>query len=244
MTMTMNIQAPQILSKPRIVVVIPYINEKKNIQQALNGWLNQKYSPFDIVVVNSSSELFSYNEVNNFTVLTPPPRKYWNPNYARNYGARRTQSDYIVFTTPNILPSENFLDEVSKYWDNAELIISESLVNNVPSRPELENLIIIKRWVNSKLRGFNEEMMLNPHGWGYDSLDYIFRTQKFLASSGGRLQTFPIEKVNILSITQEEKLEPYTEKNIENSYKQHKIFSETYIKKHGVVANKNADWGN
>lgn len=239
----MNIRAPQILAKPHIAVIIPYINEKKNIKQAIQSWLNQKYSAFSVTVVNMSSKLFPYEEADKFSILTPHSQD-WNPCYAKNYGARRTQSDYIVFTTPNILPFEGFLEEISQRWDSAELIISESLVNNVPSRPELENLIVVKRWLNSKLRGFNEEMMLNPHGWGYDSIDYITRARKFLTSSGGRLQAYPIEGVNILSLTEEEKAAPYTEKDLKYSFSQHKLYSETYIKKYGAIANKGKDWGN
>lgn len=109
---------------PTVSVVIPTYNRKESLLRTLDGFSRQSYPAdrFEVVVVDDGGH-------DGTTAILQHPyaftlRYQQQPNKgateARNYGARMSQGDVLVFMDDDIVPSENVL---------------ESLVNDLASRP-------------------------------------------------------------------------------------------------------------
>ena len=160
-------------------VVVPYLSRREHLDKSLPAWLSQTRKP-EIVVVDFSRELFLPEEVR-----VVPCSGMWNINRARNVGARTASGELLIFACADTLPNPDFVETISNSWDQADAWVCETVARSIPHDPSVDGFVVVKRWANSRIRGFSEGMMENPHGWGYDAADYLARLRKMLSSCGG-----------------------------------------------------------
>lgn len=225
-----------------VTVVIPYLSREQHLQNALAGWFDQDYSGHLGVVVVDFSDKPSLVDLNRVRLIRSQSAR-WNINRARNIGARGALGDLLIFSNTDLVPESNFASGLVAQWDQFELWICDGLYRDIPHDPSLAGLIAVKRWVNTRLRGFNEEMMEQPHGWGYDAVDYRLRATAMLSGCGGSVGEYPGSSVLVLPHSDSARAEPYECDNLDISYDRHAAYSRWYRSQFGFIANIGADWG-
>lgn len=227
---------------PSVGIIIPYLSRKAHLSQAIESWSSQHYHGIaDIVVVDFSDEPSDLN-LKKVRVVRPRESR-WNIAKAKNIGARRSYANLLIFAPADALVEKTFVADIASNWNNGDLWLPEPMLTGVPYDPSLGGLLAVKRWVNTKLRGFSEAMMLSPYGWGFDNDDYVLRAKAMLSVCGGRITDYPAELASILSNTSAERAEPYGDVNIDKTYRAHAAYSLGFREKYGWSANWGADWG-
>lgn len=106
-----------------VSVIIPLYNKEKEIAKAINSVLQQRFSNFELIIVNDGSTDNSLNIVNSFK--DPRIKIFSKPNggvsSARNYGIKKASYDLIAFLDGDDWWSSDFLsvlfDLTNKYPD-------------------------------------------------------------------------------------------------------------------------------
>lgn len=227
---------------PSVNVVIPYLDREDHLTKSTNAWLAQTYKGQLGIVVVDFSDTTSFLDLTRVRVVRSQDTR-WNICRARNLGARSCHGRLLVFAPADVLPEPYFVSELVAQYDQYDMWVTEGLLRRVPYDPSLNGFFAIKRWVNTKIRGFHEPLMENPHGWGYDTMDYILRAKDCIASSGGSVSEFPIEAATVLPNTDEDRAAPYECKDLAKSYSEHEQYSADYRATHGYVANVGSEWG-
>ncbi len=223
-------------------VVIPYLSRKSQLDQAIAYWLQQDYTGHLGVIVVDFSGAPSDVDLKKVKLVRSQNLR-WNINRARNLGARESLGDLLIFSPTDALPVPDFVSSLASHWDDCDLWVAEQIYRDLPSDPALAGLLAVKRWVHTRLRGFNEPLMESPHGWGYDAIDFRLRAQTMLSSCGGVVGYYPSDAAIMLPNTDEERAEPYEVKNLEDSLNRHIHYSLGCRAQHGWVANVGQDWG-
>lgn len=225
-----------------VSVIIPYLSRKEHLRQSLPHWFEQDYRGGAVVTVVDFSGQPSDLDMTRVKLVRPSDTR-WNISRARNLGARMSFSDLLIFAPADALVVPEFISDIASQWNEHDAWIAESIYRGVPSDPALSGLIAVKRWVNTRLRGFNEPMMENPHGWGYDAIDYRLRLLDMLRSCGGSVGTYPLGSTMLLTNTEEMRVEPYDVKDMEASLHAHIQYSLACRQQYGWVANYGQPWG-
>jgi hypothetical protein len=225
-----------------VTAVIPYLDRKAHLQQALEAWFAQDYAGHCGVVVADFSDQPSPFDVKRVRLVRSQDTR-WNISRAKNLGARNALGELLIFAHADMVVPTNFVSRIAIEWDLYDLWVSESALRGVPYEPTLDNLIAVKRWVNTGLRGYNEFMMESPHGWGYEAVDYRLRADVFVRSCGGSCGHFLTEDVQLLTHTDEDRYAPYEFKELQLSYDHHAAYSRWHRGAFGVEANIGQDWG-
>lgn len=99
---------------PLVSVVIVNYNGKKYLLNCLKGIFANKYSNYEVIVVDNGSTDGSVEEIKkkygrrkNFQVLEL--KENFGPAYARNRGAEKAQGKYLAFLDNDTLPEKNWL---------------------------------------------------------------------------------------------------------------------------------------
>jgi glycosyltransferase involved in cell wall biosynthesis len=225
-----------------VTVVIPYLDREKHLNQALEAWFQQKYTGhIGIVVVDFSDEPSSV-DLSRVRLLRPQDTR-WNPCRARNLGARNAYGTLLIFTTADFLVDPEFIARLMVHWDDFDMWVAEGITRRVPYDPTLEGLVAVKRWVHTRLRGFHEPLMENPHGWGYECIDYRLRAEAMLKTAGCSIGDYLTETVAVLLHSDEERSAPYDAPDLRASYQAHEAYSAWYRQEIGWEANRGQDWG-
>ena len=116
-----------------ISIIICAKNESENLKKNLPLILNQKYSNFEIVLVNDSSsddtlevmKNFEANHNNIKLVDVKTNDTFWgNKKYAITLGIKASKHDFLVFTDADCAPSSNkWLAHISGNFSNEKSIV-------------------------------------------------------------------------------------------------------------------------
>lgn len=97
-------------------IVVPLYNKKKHIARTLYSILNQKYTNFEVIVVNDGSDDGSEEIVKKITDprlrLINQPNK--GPSAARNLGVQKAISDFVCLLDADDVWLPNFLEIISE----------------------------------------------------------------------------------------------------------------------------------
>lgn len=219
-----------------VTVVIPYLDRKEHLLKALDSWYAQDYKGHVGIVVVDYSDVASPVDFDRTKVVRPVGTR-WNPSTARNLGAKESQGKLLIFTTADFIVSPEFISTLFLSWDKFNAWLPDGLIDSTPCDPSLGGLIAVKRWVHTCMRGFNEEMMENPHGWGYECTDYRERIHRCLSAHGASIGYYPVSLVSVLQHSAAMRAEPYTEKDLDKSYNAHAVFADEYQRLYGYEAN-------
>lgn len=83
---------------PKVSIIIPCYNDKKNIAETINSALDQTYKNIEIIIVDDGSTDGSAEFVSNyFPGIKLKTKTNGGPASARNYGAQFAEGDFLQF---------------------------------------------------------------------------------------------------------------------------------------------------
>lgn len=118
------------ISNRRISVIIPVFNKAKYVERCFVSVLAQKFSDFEVIVVNDGSTDGSEIICNQFAKKDKRFHVFHISNqgvsHARNFGMKQASGDYITFIDADDIVSELYLQNLidAKERSNADLVIA------------------------------------------------------------------------------------------------------------------------
>ena len=127
------------MGKPKVAIIIPNYNKAKYLPECIDSVLNQTYDNIEIIIVDDHStdqsntiiERYSKNHQNIHHYKFP---KNHGVSYTRNYGAKQTEADYLVF-----------LDSDDVYINKDKIKNEVSIIN--------QNKVSFSQWVPMDIKG-------------------------------------------------------------------------------------------
>ncbi len=186
---------------PFFSIIIPSLNEEKNIVMLLTSIVNQTIKDFEIIIADSSStdntktNVFSFK--NKILRLLFLQKKFKNVSSARNYGAGKAKGKFLIFLDADVIPEEKFLEQIKEkvislnldaatVWNRAKtnaltgrfiltlMNLSMSLFQKI--KPAANGpCIIIKKELFQRVNGFDERIVFG------EDFDLIQRINKLKA---------------------------------------------------------------
>lgn len=134
-----------------ITVIIPLYNKESIIQETINSVLNQKFTDFELIVVNDGSTDKSIDLISS---ITDPRIKIFNKenggvSSARNFGAKLANSKFLFFLDADDQITSDCLFELvelSKDFPNAD-IFSANFINKTTSGKNSPFCLMSKRGI-------------------------------------------------------------------------------------------------
>lgn len=105
--------------KPFFTIIIPTLNEEKFVGKILTDLCKQKYTDFEVIVVDAQSEdktieeVKKYNSFLNISNIIKISGR--NVSRQRNKGARLAKGSYLVFLDADSSVKSNFLQKLATY---------------------------------------------------------------------------------------------------------------------------------
>lgn len=117
--------------KPLVSIIIPVYNAEEYIVDTIESCLNQRYSQFEILVINDGS---SDNSEALIETIEDPRIKYFKlenrgPCYARNYGMERAAGELLQFLdADDILHPEKLSQQIDQYLKYGDEFIYSAIM--------------------------------------------------------------------------------------------------------------------
>ncbi|MCY6353988.1 glycosyltransferase [Clostridium sp. ZS2-4] len=125
-----------------VSIIIPTLNSKQYISQAIQSILNQSYKDYEIIIVDDGSADNTYEELKKYEDKI---KYYYKKNggvaSARNYGMLKANGEYICFLDADDMYKEEKLKEQVEFLENNPEI--DVVYNNVDVVDEELNFINI-----------------------------------------------------------------------------------------------------
>jgi len=108
-----------------ISIIIPSFNTKNSIKVLISLFLNQKFLPKEIIIIDSGSNLeiekylYNLSKVNKTLIYKKVSKAY--PGTARNIGIKLANSKYIAFFDVNTFPDNFWLEKSYNFINNSSL---------------------------------------------------------------------------------------------------------------------------
>lgn len=104
------------MSNPLVSIVIPVYNKELWISESLRSVLNQSYQNWECIIINDGSTDESLNKINSFIENHPAKWRVITiensgQTFARNYGVKHSEGEYISFLDADDLWHPNKLEE-------------------------------------------------------------------------------------------------------------------------------------
>ncbi|MFC5531036.1 glycosyltransferase [Cohnella yongneupensis] len=147
----------------RVSVIIPTLNAEKYISDLLDSLQNQTVRPFEILVVDSTSEDRTASMASNrgATVLSIE-RRHFDHGKTRNLAAAHASGEVLVFMTQDAIPADDsFIERIAKpfadekvaavggrqvAYPDAHILERMNREFNYPTEPMKKSLADIKRF--------------------------------------------------------------------------------------------------
>src|SRR5690606_30479522 len=105
-------------------LIIPVYNRPDDMQVVLEGLAAQTYQPFEVIVVESGSEIKSDAVVERFKDRLNI-QYFFKANegqgISRNYGMQRARGDYLIILDSDIIIPPDYLENVYQYLSHDAL---------------------------------------------------------------------------------------------------------------------------
>ncbi|MFN4245136.1 MAG: glycosyltransferase [Brevinematia bacterium] len=113
----------------KISVIIPVRNESKNISKVLYHLKNQKYKPYEIIVVDDNSEDNTVQIAKNYDVKiislnSDPPDGWTGKNWALWNGYLASEGELLLFLDADVEPREDFIEVLLSNYEHYKGLIS------------------------------------------------------------------------------------------------------------------------
>ena len=131
-------------------VVVPTLNEEKYVGTLLEALCQQNFKDFEVIVVDAKSSdktkeaVEKYAKKLNLKFVISPQK---GVSFQRNYGAKLSKFDHLVFFDADVDPEPRFLSKIAGYINKKPVGILTSW--NVPiSEKPIDDLIY---WVHNQI---------------------------------------------------------------------------------------------
>lgn len=137
--------------KPFFSIVIPTLNEEKILPRLLNDLGEQQFTDFEVFITDGGSKDHTQTIVK--THKSFYPAKFLKANFdvggSRNFGAKRTSGDYLVFLDADTQISPDFLTKLK-----SQLEITQTDFATTYGQPDTGNIfdLIVARVTNLLMR--------------------------------------------------------------------------------------------
>lgn len=120
------------MTEPRISVIIPAKNSERTIGKCLRSVLNQKYPPYEVIVVDGGSidETRCIAEKCGARIVIEPPHKRSAPGIGRDHGAKSAHGDILAFLDSDCYPERIWLNSVTKIFEDPQIGIYSIVVTD------------------------------------------------------------------------------------------------------------------
>lgn len=119
------------MTNPTISVIIPIYNSEKYLFECINSLIQQSFKDFEIILINDgstdSSEEICKIFVNKFNNIKYYYQSNLGVSAARNYGIKKSLSEYIIFIDSDDWVNDRFLEKLLNELVNNEV----DLVNQI-----------------------------------------------------------------------------------------------------------------
>ena len=107
----------------KVSVIVPAYNARKTISQCIEALLSQKYprENYEVIVIDDGSADGTADAVKAYPVKYMYQRNQ-GPATARNAGVREAQGEIILFTDSDCVPSDNWIAEMIKPFEDKEVV--------------------------------------------------------------------------------------------------------------------------
>jgi glycosyltransferase involved in cell wall biosynthesis len=107
----------------KVSVIVPAYNARKTIGQCIEALLSQKYQRenYEVIVIDDGSTDGTAEAVKTYPVKYIYQRNQ-GPATARNAGVREAQGEIILFTDSDCVPSDNWIAEMIKPFEDKEVV--------------------------------------------------------------------------------------------------------------------------
>lgn len=132
---------------PTVSVIIPAFNEEKNIERLLVSIKKQKYKRIEIVVVDDASTDNTSTIAREYTDKVFQ-RKHAERSIQRNFGAKKSSGDYLLFLDADMELTENVVGDCIEFMKGSSfgaITIAERTISNT---------------FTGKVRAFEREMYM------------------------------------------------------------------------------------
>lgn len=238
--MSENLSQPHepVSNLPPVSIIIPYLDRAEHLKTTVAAWLAQVGAPrFEVIVASYASTLLPVAVEPPVRVVYPADTaRQWNLASALNLGADASLGRVLCFTTADVVPAVSLLRDVVNMYDRACAWQHDTVLRGLPSHAESNRVVFVKRWLNTRMGGFDEHMMNNPPGWGFTFENYLQRLRLCANASGEVISSFDAQLVSFLYHDDEARGAPFETRDIGFTYRAHRAFSERQIALQGFVA--------
>ena len=110
----------------RISVIIPLLNAERTIAACIEGFLQQKVPPHEVILVDNNScdrsptiiQRYVERSQGNFIYVVEPKK---GPSFARNCGAKLAEGDILAFIDADCIPHPDWIDNISNAFDRSQV---------------------------------------------------------------------------------------------------------------------------
>jgi len=179
------------MSKPKLSIIVPTLNEEKNLPILLSSIKRQGFNDYEIIIADNGSTDQTLKIAEDFGCQKTSGGM---PAIGRNQGAKIAQGEYLLFLDADVFVPRDFLKKILSETEKRKLDaascgvvpLSDKIVDFVlhgaanayisvtqyffPHAPGF--CILVKRSVHEKIGGFNEKLKLA------EDHDYVSRIQK------------------------------------------------------------------
>lgn len=127
----------------KVSVIIPTYNSVKTIFGTIEAVKSQKYIDYipEIIVVDDGSHDGSFEKLQSVEGIKLVRQNNSGPASARNFGARISTSDILVFTDSDTLPLDNWLFHLTKFFSDQSIVATTGTYGIENSYSRLASLI-------------------------------------------------------------------------------------------------------
>lgn len=103
------------MKNPLITIVIPTYNSEKNIKACLESIKEQYYKPYEVIVVDQSSNDNTVKIAKDYkckTIIRPKPQFYSPPSKSRNIGAKQAKGQILYHLDSDMILEKGLLSEM------------------------------------------------------------------------------------------------------------------------------------
>lgn len=125
------------MDKPKVAIIIPNYNKSAYVSECINSALAQTYENIEIIIVDDCSTDKS-DAIIKKTIKKHTNIKYYRlpknhgVSYARNYGAKKTDAEYLVFLdSDDVYINKDKIKNEIKIIDNKKIAFSQWVPMNV-----------------------------------------------------------------------------------------------------------------
>ena len=183
------------MKKKSISIIIPTLNEEKNIKVLLDSLKNQTFKNFEIIVSDTYSKDNTVKIAKKYNTKIVLTRKK-GPAAGRNEGVKKARGNILVFLDADVFVTKNYLFRIMNLFPNKEIIggvcsfypnegnifykfmfklgnlwSKLSIKTKIPYAPTF--CLFIRKDVYKKINGFREDLVY------CEDNDLVIRAKKY-----------------------------------------------------------------